>query len=940
MVRLIDYKEIEKRWQKAWADAKLFEPEPNHRKGIMVFAAEPYLDMPQHVGHLRTYGTADAYARYMRMKGFNVLYPMCWHATGTPVLAIAKRVQNNEKELIDRLRSFKVSDSDIEKMKDPAYIADYFMREMSTSMRAAGYGIDWRRTFVSTEPIFSKMVEWQFMKLKEKGYLKTGRHPVGWCTKDNSPVGQHDTKHDVHPQIEPLTGIKFKDASSGIYFVCATYRPETVYGVTNIFVNDNISYVVAKVGNEQFYLAKEAAQMLSHQFKIDIEKEIPGKELLGKKAINPVTKEEVPVFPGYFVKGDRGTGVVMSVPAHAPFDYVALERLKGQGYQVPAYKKVIELPQKFDMPAQVHVAMLGVDWAASDEIIEQATKNLYSAEAKHGVMLEGRYKGDKASATKEKLKGDFLREGIGIVVYELANEEPVYCRDGTRVIVKIVDDQWFITYGDEAWKAETRKALAGMKIYPEKLRHTYENVIDWLDMRAAERSQGLGTRFPFNPSHIIESLSDSTIYMSFFTYSHILKSRGIKPEQLKPEFFDYVVESKGTLEATAKATGIDHKTIKDCKESFEYWYQNTSSHSGPDLITNHLTMYVFNHTAIMPEKYWPKQIVTNGFINYEGEKMSKSLGSVVPLADGIGKFGADPLRMAEMTAADLDSGTEFSLEAVNGVISRNEYLYNAIEQIESMKGTEIEPIDYWLYSKLHSKIEMATKYMDEINFRNAYTEIFYNSVTELKRYFERGGKNQIVVRDFLEKAAMMLSPIMPHVAEEFWAKLRQNGLIAKEQWPSYDKGMIDQKAEFVEKIIDDTIRDAGQAIALTSKMDVNKNKKPKEIRIIIPDAWKMKAYNSLAKNKNMAKAISDPLLKETDKAQLSKFLSQFAKDIQGLVKMPEVTESQLYEGFVGARNYISGKLGANVVIELESGSKSARASRALPDKPSIDVSWA
>ena len=131
---MINYKEIEQKWQKAWQDAKAYEPEVSDKESLMVFAAEPYLDMPQHVGHLRTYGTADVYARYMRMKGMNVLYPMCFHATGTPVLAIAKRLQNNDESLIKRLKAFHVSDKDIEKMKDPSYIAEYFRNEMKSSM--------------------------------------------------------------------------------------------------------------------------------------------------------------------------------------------------------------------------------------------------------------------------------------------------------------------------------------------------------------------------------------------------------------------------------------------------------------------------------------------------------------------------------------------------------------------------------------------------------------------------------------------------------------------------------------------------------------------------------------------------------------------------------------------------------------------------------------
>ena len=109
MIQMIDYKAIEEKWQKAWSDAKVFEAEPDDRPGLLVTAAFPYVNAPQHIGHLRTYGTTDMYARYKRMRGFNVLFPMGMHATGTPVIAFAKRIANNDQELVDELKVFHIA---------------------------------------------------------------------------------------------------------------------------------------------------------------------------------------------------------------------------------------------------------------------------------------------------------------------------------------------------------------------------------------------------------------------------------------------------------------------------------------------------------------------------------------------------------------------------------------------------------------------------------------------------------------------------------------------------------------------------------------------------------------------------------------------------------------------------------------------------------------
>ena len=472
---MIDYRSIEQKWQKAWDDAKVFDPEPDEREAFMITAAFPYVNAPQHIGHIRTYGTTDTYARYKRMKGFNVLYPMALHATGTPVLAFAKRIANRDKELIDELKIFHVADDDIARMSDPEYIASYFAKEMEGGMRAAGYSIDWRRKFISIEPIFSKFVEWQFHKLKERGYITRGKHPIGWCTNEKNAVGQHDTRHDVQPEIQQVTVVKFKDPSSGIFFGCATYRPETLYGVTNIFVNEKARYVVAKIDGNRYYLTKKAAEMLALQFNIAIESKLDGSELLSKKAVNPIDNSEVPILPGFFVKEDTGTGVVMGVPAHAPFDYVALERLKGANYPMPAmqYKKVVVVEKGSngiglgrslsdvssgqakaehpEIPALAYLELLHADGKAIDDIVEFATKLLYREESHWGI--DGRRRVTTECRSRKRgswIKQELIREGNAIEIYTMGNEDPVLLQVRHRVDIKVVEDQWFINYGDKA----------------------------------------------------------------------------------------------------------------------------------------------------------------------------------------------------------------------------------------------------------------------------------------------------------------------------------------------------------------------------------------------------------------------------------------------------------------------------------------------------------
>ncbi len=958
---MIDYKDIETKWQKAWEDAKVFQPEPNDKEGLLVTAAIPYVNSPPHIGHLRTYGTADTYARYMRMRGRNVLYPFGFHATGTPVIAFAKRIAKGDKELIDELKLFHVADEDIKKMTDPVFITEYFIRAQEADFRRAGMGVDWRRKFVTTEPLFSKLIEWQFSKLKEKGLLIQGTHPIGWCTNESQPVGQHDTKNDAQPRIEEITVVKFKDAESDAYFVCATYRPETIYGVTNLFVGESVGYVSAIVGGERYYMSLESTHALARQMKIEVEKTVDVKDLLARHAINPVTKETVPVLPGFFVKADVGTGVVMSVPSHAPFDYAALERLRAGNYALPQmeYKKLIEVEPLNgvsvgrswtegkrgrvthpEIPALAYLELLNTNTMAVESSLEFATKLIYREESHWGVMLVGKYRGLKEAEARENLKKDLTASREAFFIYEISNQEPVYCRCGTKVVVNVVSDQWFINYGDDNWKNEVSRVLLKMRIYPDKYKHTFDAVVDWIDARATERAQGLGTKFPLNPEHIIESLSDSTIYMVFYTFVHILRQWDVHPEQLSAEFFDYVINSVGDVSVVARITGIDEIAIGKCRQSLQYWYSDTSRHSAPDLVYNHLVMYIFNHVALLPPPMWPKQIVVNGMVNYEGEKMSKSLGNIIPLGDGIAKYGSDPMRFIEIAGADLDTETEFSVDSVNSILSKNETLYGAVDVLNAMNGVELEHIDYWMYSRINTRIAKATEHMDRLEFRDAYTEVYYNALRDMKWYMDRGGHNHVVMRDFLESAILMLAPIMPHFAEEMWHRTGGTSLVVQEKWPEPNAGLVNAAVEDVESVIEGTVDDIAEVIQLSSKIDANKNKRISGIKIIVADNWKRIAYNMLLDHRNIARVVKDPGLKGVDPGKVAKFLGPFVNRLPTLFKVPEVDSKEVYDGFRGSAGYFKKLFRAEITVEMEGASASPRAGRALPTKPSIEVIWA
>ena len=689
---------IEKKWQKRWRDSHIFDADPDPDKPkFFITVAYPYPNSPQHIGHGRTYILSDVYARYMRMKGFNVLFPMAFHYTGTPVLAMSKRLKQGDEQLLnDFLNIYHVPHEKIEKFYEPLNIARYFHQEIKMGMQELGFSIDWRREFTTINPHYNRFIEWQFKKLSDLGLITKGSHPVGWCPSCASPMGQHDTRGDVEPEIGQFTLIKFQLDEE--ILPTATLRSETVHGVTNIWVRPDIEYVRVNVDHETWIISKECTEKLKLQGReVEIKGTVSGRKLLGKYPINPVNGVEVPILPASFPDAMNATGVVMSVPAHAPVDLKALQDLKASdelfklGFSKGIIEAinpipVIELEGSSEIPAQDVLNEYGVE-NQLDPKVEKASAVLYSREYHRGIMKEntGKYAGMNVGEAREAIEKELMSEGKADSMYELLNR-PIFCRCGSELTVKIFEDQWFINYKDPDWKAITHRCLDGMKIVPEEMRAEFNYVIDWLNEKACARKYGLGTKLPWDHDWIIESLSDSVIYMAFYTISRHIKEYGIKDDSLNEEVFDYIFHGKGVLGDVATRSQICVEALRHMRNQFLYFYPLDSRNSGSDLVPNHLTFFIFNHVALFPEELWPKQIAVNNLVLMEGKKMSKSTGNIIPIREAIDTFGADPLRLSLQATAELLQHADFNRALAKSVKERLNRFYDAVNDLSQVTG--------------------------------------------------------------------------------------------------------------------------------------------------------------------------------------------------------------------------------------------------------------
>ncbi len=946
---MVNFQKIEAVWQDKWEKAGIFEADPDKRIKYFATVPYPYTSGPFHIGHGRTYTIADVFVRYHRMKGENVLWPMAFHVTGTPVLAISKRIKNGEKEFIKQFENYvMLHEKDENKVKEivrgfvePENVMKYFALTFKKDFKSIGCSIDWRREFTTNDSEYNKFIEWQFEKLKELGFLTKGNYPILYCPNCKNAVGEDDIKSGDQIKAEVGEWQLWKFPFEDKFIVCATLRPETIYGVTNIWINPDGAYVEAKVENEIWIISKEAAEKLKFQGrKVEILREFLGKELIGKNAKSPIDEKEIPIYEGKFVDSKSGSGVVFSVPAHAPYDWIALQDLKKKGKASDVKPiSIIKIRGYSEFPAKDACEKFGIKSQEEKDKLEKATEEIYKAEFYSGILKEncGEFSGNKIANVKDKVIEKFRKEKKLDFMYDVfAIEKPVYCRCGTEIVVSMLKDQWFIDYSNEKWKKLARSCLKEMEIIPEIYRKLFEDTIEWVHQRPAARKRGLGTKLPFDKNWIIESLSDSTIYMAFYTVIHHIKKNNIYAEKLSTEFWDYIFLGKGNVNEVIESTGIKKEILEEMRNEFEYWYPIDLRHTAIAHITNHLTFYIFNHAAIFPKNKWPKRITLNELLIREGKKMSKSLGNVIPLAEVPKKYGADLFRFYMAYGADLSSIMDFRESEVLALKNKLLQFYNLIVSEKKSKYA-IDNSVKWLLSRFNKNIKIATEFLEKYSPRQYVQTAFFNIMNDIT-YFKRRSKNTGVLLEKIFPAWLkLLSPVIPHLCEELWKEIGNKDFVSIEKWPVYNKNEINDEVEAGEEIIKNLVGDINKIIKLVGK-------EPKKIKLFVSEGWKYLVFENVKKelekgNVNF-KAIMKNLMEIDELKKHGKELSALLQKIlKNTSKIPEVLigKEKEFEIITEAKEFLEKEFGCNLEIKPAERSKEAKAKQALPNKPAILV---
>lgn len=942
----MNWNEIEKKWQDKWNENNLFyaDYDPQKPKFFIIFAY-PGVSGYLHVGHMRSYTYPDVIARYKRHKGFNVLFPVGFHASGLPAVGFAQKVKEGKYDKY--FKENKTPKKDIAKLTIPEYVVEFFTKIYLNDWKSLGFSVDWRRTISTIAPAYNKFMEWQFRKLKENDYLIQKPHYAPACP-NCGPVAVDASETDIskggNADVLEFTMLKFN--MGDIKVVCATLRPETIFGVVNFWINPEADYCEVKVGDETWLISQSAFLKLESQgFSPKKIRDTKGSDYLGRKVKNILTNHISYMLPASFVDPNNATGVVMSVPAHAPFDHMALTDLREDPKWGELVKKLDYIPliktKEFGEFAAVEICeRLGVENQEDHEKLDEATKELYKVEFHKGILNQncGEYEGLRVSDVKDTIVDDLKEKGIAATLYEFSEE--VICRCGRKVVIKLIPDQWFIKYSDHFWTEKSKNFVENMQINPKEYHEQFPSILDWYQDRACcRKGKWLGTKFPFDPSWIIEPISDSTLYPAVYLFSLYVNNNLIKAEQLNDDFFDFIYLEKGDVKQVAKSTTIKEDMLLKIQKDVQYWYPLDLNCGGKEHKSVHFPVFYMNHTGILPNKYWPRGIFVNWWVTGKGGKLSKSKGGAPPLENTILDFSADSLRLYYCLIASPHTDIEWNSEQLKSYLQLIKSIFNNISSAKD--SIDKEPSNKWLLkyfiSAFNNKIKEATDYLEDLVLNKGAQIIFYDLYNLLMSYKSHGGNITPEIISLFKKWIVMMMPFTPHIGEELWELYGEDGFATLAFWPESKSEDINDEIEFQYEILEDFISDCRNVLKLVTK---NNEAEYSKLIVYTAETWKWDLLQVLADNQGDFKKTMDYSKNNKDLIKYMKSVASYIKDInkrmmwnnKRLLKY-RLDEADLLKVF---ENYIKEQFNLDLVINPKEDPKN-KAKFAIPGRPAFSI---
>ena len=957
----LDFSSIEAKWRNAWYAAKINESErqPGKKKFFMIFAY-PGVTGYLHVGHLRGYTFSDMVVRYKMMTGHATLFPVGTHATGNGAIAFAKRVERRDPTTVEILKANGVSDEKLTRLSDPANVIEFFNKiYVNDYWKRFGFMTDWRRFTCTVYPDYSKFIEWQMKKLMAAGLLIQKPYYAAACI-EHGPVAIDASETDIskggNAEVLEYTLLKF-DFEDGRKLVAATLRPETVFGLTNFWLNPAVEYVEVQVGDEIWVTSRPAAEKLRLQKEhVTVKGAAHGSSFIGKRCKAPYTGKMIPIFPSTLCDPDVGSGLVMSVPSDAPVDWVGLVELgkdedtrKRFGLsaailQEAAPVSIIKTPGWGPLPAVEITEKMGIS-SLSDPKLDDATKEVYKTGFHKGIMNDscGPFAGQPVEKAKDAIREEMLANGQADLFYDLSEE--VLCRCGNKVLIRRIPDQWFIDYANPALTERSKEHALTMKILPREYYDNMQNVLEWYRERACVRmGNWLGTRFPFDKRWIVEAIADSTLYPVYYVISKYANEGSIKPEGMTEEFLDYVLLGKGDSSSVSSSTGFSKKVIEDIKADFEYWYPLDINLGGKEHMTVHFPVFLMNHVAVLRPQHWPRGILVNWYITATGGKISKSKGGAQPIPDAAERFGVDAMRLFYAHVASLYVDVAWEDEKVDGYRDRLERTWNQIQELLELGEDETSEIDRWLEVRLDGRLAKVHAHMDDYDLRSYANDVYFEIPKDMKWYVRRGGRSRDSILRALEKWIPLMAPVTPHIAEEMWERLGKPPFVSVAQLEKGGTSDASAIEEAREELLENLLSDVGEILKVTSM-------EPRRVVIMTAPAWKREMLEMA-----LSQAGGKPEISKLIKGAMTKpFASTTRKEIPVYAKelVVDVTKASPedrtimgapmneLESLLSARGFLETELGCPIEVFSADDARrvdpKGKAKFAKPGRPAVYI---
>lgn len=750
--------DIEPKWQAVWdADASLYAAEGHDSGKPKYYCLEmlPYPSGQLHMGHVRNYAIGDALARYMWMRGFNVLHPMGWDAFGLPAenAALKNGVPPREWTLAN-------------------------IAAMRKQMRRMGLSYDWANEVTTCLPDYYKWNQWFFLKMFEKGLAYRKKSKVNWCPEcqtvlaneqviggccwrhEDTVVEQRDltqwflriTKYadELLEGLEKLEGwpekvrtmqrnwigrsegahVDFAVADSGANVTVFTTRVDTIFGVTSIQLAPEHS-VAKAFAMEDATLAAQIEELLEQQKKARETDALGAIEkhgvATGRFAINPFNGERLPIWVANYILADYGTGAIMSVPAHDERDF--------------------EFAQKYGLPLRRVIAP-NMD---TDDLTLP-----YIGETEAVLIDSGEWSGENCLEAQDKMAAFARSQGFGAptVTYRLKDWGVSRQRYWGTPIPMVYCDHCSPDEPMPVSESELPIVLPGQIDITQTNGSPLGRVAEFVNT-SCPRCGGAARR----ETDTMDTFVDSSWY--FYRY-----------------------------------TDAKNATAPFDSEKANYWfpidqYIGGVEHAILHLIYSRFWTKVMRDLGLIKNDEPAERLFTQGMVIKDGSKMSKSKGNVVSPDLMIERYGADATRMYALFAAPPDRDLEWQEEGVGGISRFLGKVYRLVMKYGSVRsdvarGGDQTVAEQMLLRKLYQTIAKITHDFDgrwHFNTSISSIMILVNEITAHETALDSGEVSPSAIVEIFRGLILLLAPFAPFFAAEMWEQLGGEGVVFRTAWP-------------------------------------------------------------------------------------------------------------------------------------------------------------